>query len=261
MGAAVWARIGGAVLVAVCLALIAGGAFRLHQAASVPEYKPNHDRTSFNHLKCGEIILKAEQAECTRRWHQSMQEVRTEKWPLFDQGWSLLALGLTLLGAIAWFRLFDLRNLTRMTTPRTPARIIAIGTAIWLAQVPVAFVDVDLIMLRGYAPHWADSPGIPAGAAILFTLAGLPVLLLVGWFGFLRGAPLPASLWTWDATHPIRSILLSIPPAAVAALLTYLTAEAILWRGFAALSIPLWLTGVWLCLAARAAVTSRAALR
>lgn len=241
--------IAGFSVIALCLLMAGAGLRLLVQAAEMPAY---HDPVKASKLRnaSSPLSFDADLKTGSARWHKEMEALRTSKWPLYDRGRGLVTLSLCVLMAIAWFRLWDMRNLPKISTPRSSTSILLILGGIWLALIPAGVADFSEQLDREYFPSWGDTIAIPIGSGIILVLGSLPIILLLAWFLPLRRARLPANLWIWDRAHPRWSAVWTVLYGLLAALILASAIDSI--RGHF-LYIPPTLIGVYVALSLRAA--------
>lgn len=236
-------------LTAIWIGLVATGLVLVVWAAATPEYI---DAARANELRS---ILAPGSQEERDQWFRDMAALRTNKWPLHDAGCGLATLGISVLAVISWFGLRDIQNFRRMSTPQSGWRFLLLGSVIWLAFLPVMAFAVIEDVTRGYAPHWADSIGIPLAGIGASILVPWPFLVLIGWLVFLWGASLPVPLWIWNKQRKWQSVFWTILCALLALPLSLMILLTAIYGPF--LAIPLFIVGLYLVLAARAAAISR----
>lgn len=182
-----------------------------------------------------------------------MDEVRTSKWAVYDSGRGLIALSLMALAFMTLNRLWDLRRVANLSTPRFRLTFFALGTAIWLAQIPVFRFRLMEEASRNYFPWWADSLGIPFAMHGAFVEMFFPVLLVIGVVALWR-ARLPAPLWLFDRTRRLRSIVWTALYGGFAFVLFLASLDELVRGSFA--MVPILVIGAYLSLVTRAAVLS-----
>lgn len=203
-------------------------------------------------LRAADWTAAADLDAFTQDWFRQMDEVRTAKWDIQDFGVGLFTLSLTLLLAARFFGVRELTQIRRMNTPRTMHGFLIPGTIAWLGTT-VSYVYVLFRNFsRDYYPSWADSIAIPL-TAVPGPLLLLPIPLVLGWL-ILRRATLSVNLWIWNSARPLRSWSWAFFFSALCLLLGLFLLGAILNGDF--ILVPLALTGLYLCLSARAAITA-----
>jgi hypothetical protein len=121
--------------------------------------------------------------------------LRTSKWRFYNTGLAMCLVSLPLLFAIFRFRLWDLRNLRAVETPRTRLVLLGLASCAWLALLPALQLQSD----DDYAQDDL-TPTIDAGHGSLLVVGSelilitLIVLLAVGRFLILKNVLLPANL-------------------------------------------------------------------
>jgi hypothetical protein len=233
--------------------LALAGALLVWYAGGLPEYTdPDRARS----LISGDCLSRApseDRRDCTAQWFKDMDALRTAKWTAYDSGRGLIALSLTALGYMALKRLWDLRRIADLSTPRFRLTFFVLGSAIWLAQIPVFRFRLMEEASRNYFPWWADSLGIGFAMHTTAVEFGLPVLLVVGLVALFR-ARVPVSLWLFDRARRIRNIVWTIVYGGVALVLLLASVSEVIYGSFA--MVPILLIGAYLAVATRAAVLS-----
>lgn len=244
----------GAALVALCSWAAAEGIVLTNQAGRMPAF------TDAGRVEVLQSILlpdePAERASFQDDYWRELKTLRTRKWVMLDCGRGLLALGSTGLTAILMLRLWDVRNLARIRTPRSTRSFLLLGVLAWSALVPAEWARLIGIMGRGYLPYWADSVGLPALAWAFVVLTPLPVVVGLVWLVVLRRARLPTGLWRWDRARQVRSVVWSIACGVLMAPFAALLVGAVQDGRF--LMVPLAAVLIYLVFSARAAVLSDA---
>ena len=184
-------------------------------------------------------------------WHRSMNELRTIKWSLVDQGGAMLASGLTMCVFLRWSRGKSWRQ---WSTPRWNFSLLAMAALAWLMQIPVYDLYFITELTRDYLPHWSDSISIPMLAAQAKLLQWfLPYMAI--WLLFVVGARSPARVFSSVPGRPLVNAFWTGITAVLFVLVAAVLVGAILDGPI--LMVPiLWLT-LWLLLCARAAALSR----
>ena len=245
--------LGGGILLVFCIALAIAGIILIAQSAATPEFN-NAQRAYELQNMSAPAGDRAAVEEVTRQWANEMHALRTGKWRRHDLGRGLITVALCLIGIIVFFRLWDVRNALAIETPGSLLSMLLMITGTWLSVIVVNAADLSEAQERHHFPHWADSIGIPISSVAIIVLAAWPILLIGGWIS-ARGAPLPVTLWAWDAMHPRWSAFWSAAYGTVALLiLVSLITDGI--RGYF-LYIPLQLLAAYLVLSGRAAHLSR----
>ena len=241
----------GTMIAWLLLALIGG--LLVGYAEGMAEYTDPERLRSLLPGDCPTRAPREELNACTAQWFRDMDAVRTWKWTAYDSGRGLIALSLTALAFMALKRLWDLRRITDLTTPRFKLTFFVLGTAIWLTQIPVFRFRLMEEAARNYFPWWADSLGIPFAMHGAFVQMSLPVLLVIGWIA-VRKARLPAQLWLFDRTRRLRSVVWTALYGGFAFVLFLASLDELVYGSFT--MVPILLVGAYLALATRAAVLS-----
>jgi len=197
---------------------------------------------------------RAESAAFKIEYWREVGALNTGKWRLLERGRGFVVLAGAGLAAVLLLRLWDARNLARVRTPRSARSFLLLGVLAWVGLVPAEWIALLELAGRGHLPYWADSAGLPMLSWAFVVLAPLPVVVGLAWFGVLRRARLPASLWTWDRARPVRNLFWIVACAALALFFAALLARAVELGVF--LAVPLAAVLVYLALSARAAALS-----
>lgn len=232
-------------------AMLFEGVHRVRLAEALPPYTDVKRANELRTASPPKWTSREEVDAFTRQWHRDMHAIRTRKWPLFDQGRSLLTLGLSILACIVAFRLWRPGAVFALQTP-SRTRLIGLFMGTYLAVVPVDWINIGEIFDREYAPWWADSIGLPMGAILINVLWTLPILAGALWLT-IRRAALPVSLWAWDRSRPVRSFTVTCLAAAALSILLFAVTDEIVSGGFF-LRMPLIFILGYVVLSARAAL-------
>jgi hypothetical protein len=178
--------------------------------------------------------------------------LRTSKWTFETVGRSLIITSALLLLAIFWFRLINISNLCHMTTPRTRGGFLALASIAWLALIPEIQLGIQIEYEQDDLLPTTDTGHgtfLIFGAPIILAIWGL--LLLIGYFGVLRRATLPANLWHWNQTIYCTSLTI------VFGALISLMLVAIYWSAMHSVwALPTLMIGIYIALSTRAALLS-----
>jgi hypothetical protein len=241
----------GFMLVALCLVSISVGSALLVTAHNTPAHTDERRADELARLYEQNYASNPERLEPIR---QQIAALRTSKWNLYDAGLDMCLLSATLLFGVVRFRIWDLRNLRTVGTPRSRLGLLGLASIALLALLPALQLQSDYEYVRDDL-----APAIDTGrGTILFLGTGLFLLLwipmmVVGRFLVLRHASLPSNLWCWDNTQHYRSVILTTFFGLVVALLAILlvwSANNFPW------AIPSLLVGVYVILSSRAALVS-----
>jgi hypothetical protein len=192
-------------LVALCVAATAVGIALLATARNMPIHTNEPRATELMNLYTQHYLDWT--AEQRAPIEQEVISLRTSKWILYRAGLGMCLVAPLLLGAMVRFRLWDVRNLLRATTPRTRLRLLAIESIAWWALLPaLLFESDDEYTQDDLTPTIDTGHGALAFAGPPFFLVMWIAMLLVGRFVILRRVLLPANLWCWDSEWPRRSM-------------------------------------------------------
>jgi hypothetical protein len=131
------------------------------------------------------------------RWHTTMDSLRTAKWPQFDAGSGLVALGFSLAATIYLLGIRKLSDMKHLKTPRHGWAIYAIAILAWGSFWGQSIIWLYQDYRRWQFPTWADSLAIPLYGITSAALLGWFLLTLLLCLFVLRRAELPADLWIW----------------------------------------------------------------
>jgi hypothetical protein len=193
----------------ICLALlvVAVGFLLVAIGASMPAYTdPVAADRIRSGLECRRGVPNPDVDRlCSNEiWHRSMNELRTIKWGLVDQGGAMLASGLTMCVFLCWSRRKSWR---KWSTPRWNFSVLALAAVAWLIQIPAYDLFFITELTRDHLPHWADSISIPmlASHTNLFQWF-LPYMAI--WSLFVIGARLPARIFSNLPGRPLVNAFL-----------------------------------------------------
>lgn len=216
-------------IVLIAAALATEGLRTMRVADTMPAYTDPRQARSLTHTMPDEFQEYRENAKAfTRRWHEKMEALRTNKWEVYDRGRTMIVLSICVIGAVLLFRLWRKSALANL---RTPSRrvLVLLGAATYASVVPAYWVALFDQQRREYLPWWADSIGLPGSAILFLVLMTLPIVFLLLWL-CVRRANLPSSLWAFDAARPVVSTVVSLFfGGAALALAGVLVEEA--WQG------------------------------
>jgi hypothetical protein len=246
----------GALIAMICIAAAGAGIFLVIKANGMPAHT--------NEAMADQLTRSYEQNRLQMTSVQRLEletriaSLRTLKWTFETAGHSLIINSTTILLAIFWFRLIDLGNLRRATTPRTRGGFLVLASIAWLALIPAIQLELqteyeqDDLLPTTDTGHGAF---VAFGVPTMLVIWGL--LLLVGYFGVLRRAALPANLWHWD--HTIYCTSLTV----VFGIFICLLIAAICWsEAHFVWGLPTLMIGIYIALSTRAALlSSRTVLR
>jgi hypothetical protein len=185
--------------------------------------------------------------------------LRTGKWSLYNIGVCMCLFAATFAVSIVRFRLWDIRNLKEATTPHTRWRLIALGSAAWLALIPTTLLEIgDEFLQDDLRPHNGYGAG---GTSGLFLVTQAPLIVMI-WmlatftcrFVVLRNVNLPAPLWYAGYSKSSRNVFLTVFYTAMIGLLATLVALSAVYFIWA---IPSGLIGIYVMLSSRAGLLSR----
>lgn len=233
--------------------LIVDGARLMRVADAMPAYtKPWQALTLRQTMPFEHREYLEDSKGFTRRWHERMEALRTDKWEVYDRGRTMIVLALCAVGAVLLFRLWRDHAVASMRTPSRGA-LFWLGVATYFSIVPAFWIMLFDQQRREYLPWWADSIGLPGFGLVFMVLLTLPVLLLLLWL-CTRRAELPAQLWNFDAARPVTSVLATLIFAGAALAASAIVVEAV-WYG-----VPyfiLWaLCSIYVLLCMRAALVA-----
>jgi hypothetical protein len=242
----------GFMLVALCLVAISVGSALLVMANRTPAHTDERRADELARLyEQNYTTSNPERLEPIRR---QITALRTPKWKLYDAGLDICLLSTTLLLGVVIFRIWDVRNLRKLRTPRSRLALLGLASFALLALVPALQLQSDYEYARDdFAPAIDTGRGSALFlGAELFLLLWIP-MMVVGRFIVLKHASLPESLWCWDGTQHYRSLILTTFFGLLAALLTTL----LVWCAYnLSWAIPSLLIGIYVALSSRAALVS-----
>jgi hypothetical protein len=182
---------------------------------------------------------------------QQIVAFRTSKYDVHDAGLSLCLFFGTLLIGMIHSRLWDLRNLQAMQTPRSRARLLALATVVLLGLMCSLIIQTETDWLRDdLAPTIDTGRGsITIVTPALFLTLWFP-MLLIGRFGVLRRSSLPTKFWHGGSARPRGSVALNVFFGLLIALLTILLAGSV--RNFVS-AVPSLMICIYVLLSSRAA--------
>jgi hypothetical protein len=239
----------GIFVVAMCLIAVAAGIVLLATANRLPSH--------IDELRATELSRRYEEnytrstSEQRERIEREIADLRTPKWTLYTAGLDMCLVSSCLLLTIFWFRLWDMRNLRRATTPRTRWGLLGLAGAAWWALLPAlqlqshddyARDDLTWAIDTGHGSLWFVAPKI-----FLFIFV---VILAVGRFVVLRHVLMPVNLWLWDSGAPRRSLTLTVLYGLLGGSILVLIAWSAVGFPWA---LPSLLVGLYVVLSSRAA--------
>ncbi|MDQ4086734.1 MAG: hypothetical protein M3177_01765 [Pseudomonadota bacterium] len=194
--------------------------------------------------------------ECAgEQWYRDMDNLRTRRHTLMDGGGGLMlfaATGLVILAAAGRRRALSLADLR---TPRHVGTFFALGVSAMIMFVAAVSHSFVIELRRDYLPWCADSIAIGMFSAWAGGIVLLTILLAAGTAICLFFGPLPARLWLWDHSRPVRSWLWTVLTGLFVAALLLALVDVASTSMF--LGIPSCVIGTYLALSARAAALSR----
>jgi hypothetical protein len=239
----------GAVLVVLSLFTISVGIGLIVKARGMASHTDERRAAELTRLYEQNYVRAPDQLEPVKR---EIVALRTSKWRLYNAGVAICLVTPLLLLAILRFRLWDVRNLRSVKTPRTRLGLLGLASCAWLALLPALLLQSD----DEYAQDDL-TPTIDTGHGSILVvgseliLVALIVLLAFGRFLVLRNVLLPANLWCWDGARPYRSAILS----AIYGLLGCVFIIVIVWsaNNFS-WALPSLMIGLYVILSSRAAL-------
>lgn len=199
-----------------------------------------------------------------QKWFADRDALLTNKYPLHDRGIALIALGLTLVAAVALLWLTKVESPNDLRTPKSRLLLVLLGPATLVLTVIAMFARWGEWHERALDPYWADSAVAETFAALIAAVI-LPVMLIVGWW-LTRKTKLPAGLANTEGltsalqTRPFRfgptiTILAGELLWALLALIVLDMTLSSLWQGNY-LDVPLGFVWFYLVLVGRALTTA-----
>ena len=91
----------------------------------------------------------------TRRWHEKMAALRTDKWQVYDRGRTMIVLALCVLGAVLLFRLWRDHAVANIRTP-SRGTLFWLGVTTYFSIVPPFWIMLLDQQRREYLPWWAS---------------------------------------------------------------------------------------------------------
>lgn len=186
-----------------------------------------------------------------KSWYQSMNALRTNKWPFVDAGRGLLLSALSLFIFAQWMRR---KNWGEMVTPGR-ITILVLASLGWLMQMPALTLHLMEDLSRDCCPHWADSLGVSLMGILFGVLAGFLPCIAV-WSMFVVGARLPAPVFSQLRRWPFLNIFWSSAAALLLCIPIAVYLVAAIFGGPVLMVPVLWLM-LWLSLCARSAALTR----
>jgi hypothetical protein len=243
-------------LLIVCLGLLVAGAELVHQSADMPQWIDETQAENVQSWPVPDITSGPAYRAYNKHWAAAMDALRTNKWPTYDAGAAMMALGASL--AIGLY-LLGIRNgadVAALTTPRRGWMVYLLAMAAWFGYWGSALAAVYQGFDRYEFPYWADSLLIPMVKFAIAAVIGWLVLSVVAWI-VLRHPHLPASLWIWRKDFPMHTGLYTVGAATFILFALEVLRETYFFGHWAA--IPAMLLWIYTALAFRAAGIARAA--
>ncbi|GAA0558835.1 hypothetical protein [Rhizomicrobium electricum] len=192
-------------VIVISAAAVAVGIYLVSLSLPMPEWTDEVRADAVKSWLPPEDLRGATYDAYNRKWTAAMDAARTNKWPLYDAGTSLIATGVSLVLGTLLLGIRRGSDLGSLQTPKSRWFIVLLCTlawfGLWLTQWELVFQDFN----RWRYPTWADTIAIPLASFTIYALVGWPVLALAGWFGALRKSVLPINLWVWRTDAPFRS--------------------------------------------------------
>jgi hypothetical protein len=241
-------RMIGSALLVLCVLAFSIGAGLLGKAytmqAHVDERKAQEltakHETEYHHMP-------AEQRE---RDANEIVGMRTAKWLFYNIGVRICLIASTLTVLILRFRLWNIRNLKMVTTPRTRWRLIALAGVTWLGLIPAFSLDLeDAYAQDDLLPSDDAGHGIFLGIVAPYMIVIWIVSALICRFVVLRKINLPVSLWRTADERTLRSVGLTIFYGVAVGLLAVFSALSVAYFKW---GIPSGLVGIYVMLSSRA---------
>lgn len=243
-------------LLIACLGLLIAGAELIHQSWQMPEWTDESKVDDVQSWPVPDVSSGPAYREYNRRWAAEMDALRTEKWPTYDAGAALVALGASLAIGIFLLRIRTMSDIVKLTTPRKGWMIYLLAMLAWFAYWVSALAALFEGFDRYEFPYWADSLLAPMIAFAAFTVLGWLVLSLAAWL-VLRHPHLPASLWIWRKDLPMHTGLYTVGAGFFILFALEILRETYFYGHWAA--VPAMLLWIYVALAFRAAGIAKAA--
>jgi hypothetical protein len=240
----------GALITLICIATAGMGLFLVIKANGMPAHS---DKTVANHLTRSYEENRTKMSGTQRsKLETQIASLRTSKWALETVGRSLTITSVLLLLGIFWFRLINISNSSRVTTPRTRGGLLTLASVAWLALVPAIQIQIETEYEQDdFLPTTDTGHGT-------FLVFGVPIIvvtwifvLLIVYFGALRRAALPVNLWRWDRTYhcTISTVVFGVFICLLVAAICWAEAHFV-W------GLPTLMIGIYIALSTRVALLS-----
>lgn len=196
-------------LVAALVVAVAAGIALLAIAGKMPAHT---DEQLATQLMAQYMSRHFELAPAERERDASRQAIirlRTSKWRIYNAGLALTLVAPILLIATIHFRLWNIRRIQDLTTPRTRLRLLTIAGAAWFALLPAVLLDIEDDFAQDDITWFIGDTARGIGPLVLppFFVITLVAITAFGRYVVLRNAHFPAGLWIWDKAQARRSLI------------------------------------------------------
>lgn len=148
-----------------------------------------------------------------KKYYAEIEKLRTPRIYLIDWGHGLIALGLSFLFYMSFFKIKKLSDFKLLFTPHTTGRLCRWISLLLIISIPNAFIYYFYKASRGDYPWFADSIAIPIFGVFVQNIFLLLVLNLLI-YSLLKKRQMPISLWHWkdskDKSKVAKSVLCGI---------------------------------------------------
>ena len=127
-------------IVVIAAALMMEGLRTMRAADTMPAYTDPWQARSLRQTMPDESKEYREDPKAfTRRWHEKMNALRTDKWEVYDRGRTMIVLAMCAIGVVLLFRLWRESAFANLKTPSRRA-LILLGVATYFSLVPPYWV-------------------------------------------------------------------------------------------------------------------------
>ncbi len=243
-------------LLIACLGLLIAGAELIHQSTQMPEWTDETKVEDVQSWPVPDVTSTPAYREYNRRWAAAMDALRTDKWPTYDAGAAMAALGVSLAIAVFLLGIRTTADVVALKTPRKGWMIYLLAMLAWFVYWASALAALWQGFDRYEFPYWADSLLIPIISFVVFTIIGWLVVSVAAWL-VLRHPHLPASLWIWREDLPMHTGLYTVAAGFLILFALEILHETYLFGHWAA--VPAMLLWIYVALSFRAAGIAKAA--
>jgi hypothetical protein len=189
------------VMLLFALALAIAGAWLVHQSSTMPEWIDEQKAMAVQSWNPPLEDTGPRVEAYNKRWVKAINALRSEKWPYYDAGATMIAFAVCLAAALLVLRINTLGDIPKLETPQHAWSIYALGIGGWFLYWTSAILALVEGFDRFQFPPWSDSQLTLIIVMACFAAISAVVLAVVA-FLILRKSNLPAPLWVWRRDMP-----------------------------------------------------------